>query len=229
MNPAEFDAATQLRTATRRAKSDVANKMVSMFLHLLSRRFCEAWRLRIEDSDYVNAVRQYFGADCVYCRTALAQVNVAVEHPDGMNRLRVGLHVPGNVVLACRRCNNEKRRDDSLGVLRLASTGWESFLSHTGNECEPTCATCAYWKLRWPDTATRVAELQVSISRLREFRSRFPQFERVLPSLRARLPSRLAELYEECQSFAETRIATLVKEFVDDADLWSSGETSTPP
>ncbi len=221
MTAANFDPYIQLRTATRRAKSDVANKLVSMFLHLLSRRFCETWKLRIEESEYVETVRTHFGSACVYCRTPLTQLNVAVEHPDGMNRLRAGLHVPGNVVLSCRRCNNEKRRDDSLRVLTLANTGWESFLSHDGQSCGTRCATCTYWKSVWPNDQQRFAELQMSIGRLRKFRSSFHHFQRVLPLLQRRLPQRLAGLYEECQSFAETRIAELVREFVDDAELFA--------
>lgn len=59
-----------------------------------------------------------------------------------MNRCRAGLHVAGNVLVACRRCNNEKRRDDSLAKLVLANSGWESFLSHDGGRCPSSCLTC---------------------------------------------------------------------------------------
>ena len=52
----QFDPGWQLRTATRRAKSDVANKLVSMFLHMLSRKLCEAWQLKIEDESYLAKV-----------------------------------------------------------------------------------------------------------------------------------------------------------------------------
>jgi hypothetical protein len=42
------DPVSQLRTATRRAKSDVANKIVSMFLHELSRRLSHHSRFRVD-------------------------------------------------------------------------------------------------------------------------------------------------------------------------------------
>ncbi len=37
------DPTAQLRSATRRAQSDVANKLVSMFLHELSRTISQDW------------------------------------------------------------------------------------------------------------------------------------------------------------------------------------------
>jgi len=54
------DPTSQLRSATRRAKSDVANKIVSMFLHELSRRIAENWRVRIGDEEYEKVVRKWF-------------------------------------------------------------------------------------------------------------------------------------------------------------------------
>ena len=143
MEPEEFDPGWQLKTATRRAKSDVANKLVSMFLHSLSRKLCEGWQSKIEDENYLQQVKEFFSDRCPYCRIVLTKANAIVEHPDGMNRLRAGLHVPGNVLLACKRCNSEKRRDDSLRALVLAQSGWESFLSHDGTRCDAACRTCA--------------------------------------------------------------------------------------
>jgi hypothetical protein len=93
----DFDPSSRLKSATKRAKSDVANKLVSMFLHLLSQKLCEAWQLKISDKAYLDNVRRAFSDCCPYCSTALNRTNVIVEHPDGMNRLRAGLHVPGNV------------------------------------------------------------------------------------------------------------------------------------
>lgn len=120
-----FDTAAYLRRATGRAKSDVANKLVSMFLHDVSRKLCGSLNLSVADARYATAVAETFGTNCCYCATSLEVDRASVEHLDGMNRFRVGLHVPGNVVVACTRCNREKRRDDSILQLRLASTGWE--------------------------------------------------------------------------------------------------------
>ena len=108
-----------------------------MFLHELSRRIGQSWHITVDGEDYEKLVRERFNNRCPYCSCDLANTVPVIEHLDGINRYRVGLHVPGNVLVACRRCNNEKRRDDSLMVLSLAKSGWESFLSHDGSRCPP--------------------------------------------------------------------------------------------
>src|SRR5690349_24940383 len=108
------DAAAQIRSATRRAKSDVANKLISMFLHELSRIVAEDWRTKVGSEEYGRLVRESFDNRCPYCLRVLITSESVIEHLDGMNRYRAGLHVPGNVLVACRKCNNEKRREDSL-------------------------------------------------------------------------------------------------------------------
>ncbi len=174
------DPTSQLRSATRRAKSDVANKLVSMFLHELSRRISQTWQMAADGEEY---------------------------------EYRVGLHVPGTVLVACRRCNNEKRRDDSLLVLSLAKSGWESFLSHDGSRCSPTCRTCLYWKGIWEDEADRRVRLSENLQRLRLFRSSFLEFEQILPSLIDTMPALLTKLYADCQAFAETEMGSLLDRF----------------
>ena len=118
------DPTSQLRSATRRAKSDVANKLVSMFLHELSRSISQDWPHKVDHEEYGKLVRERFNNQCPYCCSDLANTACVIEHLDGMNRCRAGLHVAGNVLVACRRCNNEKRRDDSLPSLSLADSGW---------------------------------------------------------------------------------------------------------
>jgi hypothetical protein len=66
------DATSQLRSATRRAKSDVANKLVSMFLHELSRKIAEKWKLRVDGEEYEQIVRREFDNRCPYCLCVLA-------------------------------------------------------------------------------------------------------------------------------------------------------------
>ncbi len=190
-----------------------------MFLHLLSQKLCEAWQLKISDKTYLDNVRSVFSDCCPYCSTPLSRSNVIVEHPDGMNRLRAGLHVPGNVLLACRRCNGEKRRDDSLANLVLASSGWESFLSHDGRRCAASCLTCTYWRSVWPKDEERQTRLESTADRIRSFRSEYPQFQRTHPYLQKRLPSSLAILYTDCQDFAGTRISSLMDEFLTEFPL----------
>ena len=94
------DPTSQLRSATRRAKSDVANKLVSMFLHELSRKIGEDWPIRVESEKYEELVRKWFSNRCPYCSRDLADAVPVIEHLDGMNRYRAGLHTPGNVLIA---------------------------------------------------------------------------------------------------------------------------------
>jgi hypothetical protein len=133
-----FQTAAYLRKATGRAKSDVANKLVSMFLHEVSRKVTAKIGFNVADEKYVHAVETEFGGHCCYCGRLLESDRAAVEHPDGMNRFRAGLHIPGNVIVSCKKCNNEKRRDDQLHELTLAlkqaSRGrqrgqWDNFLN----------------------------------------------------------------------------------------------------
>lgn len=207
------DASTQLRTATRRAKSDVANKLVSMFLHELSRRVSSDWEMKVDGEAYETAVRETFQNRCPYCLRELSAADSVIEHLDGMNRYRAGLHVPGNVLVACKKCNSEKRRDDSLLALSLARTGWESFLSHDGTRCNAPCQTCVYWQGVWQDERVRQQTMAENLNRIRLFRSRFEEFQAVIPVLIEAVPVALAKLYSDCQQFAETEIKTLLQKF----------------
>jgi hypothetical protein len=207
------DPTFQLRSATRRAKSDVANKLVSMFLHELSRRIGQKWAIKVDGEKYEELARKAFNNGCPYCSRDLADTSTVIEHLDGMNRLRAGLHVPGNVLVACKRCNSEKRRDDSLKVLSLATTGWESFLSHDSTRCPQPCLTCAYWRSVWQDETERRARLAENIERIRSFRRTFFEFQQILPFIAETLPPLLTKLYTDCQSFAETEIKSLVERF----------------
>lgn len=207
------DPTSQLRSATRRAKSDVANKLISMFLHELSRRISEKWSIRVDGEEYAELVRKWFNNRCPYCSCNLADTVSIIEHLDGMNRYRVGLHAPGNVLVACRKCNSEKRRDDSSRVLSLAQSGWESFLSHDGTRCGTHCPTCQYWRGVWAGDRERRARLSENLKTIRAFRAAFLEFQQVLPSLTERLPVLLTKLYSDCQTFAETEIKSLLESF----------------
>jgi len=205
------DPVFKLRSATRRAKSDVANKLISMFLHELSRKISQDWPIKVDGEEYEKLVRERFNNTCPYCCCDLMITESVIEHLDGMNRYRVGLHVPGNVLVACRRCNSEKRRDDSLGILSLSESGWESFLSHDGTRCAAPCRTCRYWESIWSDATERKLQLTQNLQRIRAFRSIFPEFQRVLPVLMATHPDLLRKLYSDCQAFAEMEIKSLLE------------------
>ena len=205
------DPVFKLRSATRRAKSDVANKLISMFLHELSRKISQNWLVKVDGEEYEKLVRERFNNRCPYCSCELTNTESIIEHLDGMNRYRVGLHVPGNVLVACRRCNSEKRRDDSLRVLSLAASGWESFLSHDGTHCTAECRTCRYWESIWNDPMDRKLRLSENLQRIRSFRSGFPEFEGLVASLVETHPALLSKLYSDCQTFAEMEIKSLLE------------------
>lgn len=205
------DPTSQLRSATRRAKSDVANKIVSMCLHELSRKLAESWKYTIGGEAYEELVRERFDNRCPYCSRPLADGQSIIEHLDGMNRYRAGLHVPGNVLVACKRCNSEKRRDDSARILSLAESGWESFLSHDGTRCAASCLTCRYWSSIWADNVERSVRLTENAERIRSFRAAFPELEQILPTVRHTLPALLTKLYSDCQAFAAKEIQMLLE------------------
>lgn len=204
------DAASQLRSATRRAKSDVANKLVSMFLHELSRRVSQTWQIKVDSEEYARLVRSRFKNECPYCSRDLTSTAGVIEHLDGLNRYRAGLHVPGNVLVACRECNSEKRRDDSLKSLSLARFGWESFLSHDGTRCPESCVICGYWMRMWEEKTERQRRLTENLARIRQFRGEFSEFQQVLPLMDA-LPELLTRVYADCQAFAEGEIKSLLE------------------
>ncbi len=185
-----------------------------MFLHELSRTASRHWAMKVESEAYAENVRLTFENRCPYCNTDLLNNAAVVEHLDGMNRSRVGLHVPGNVLVACRRCNNEKRRDDSIKELTLAPSGWESFLSHDGR-CGLNCRTCAYWVSIWPIDAYRRANLEENAKKIKLFRSQFMEFECLRMTISEALPELVGKLYFDCQNFAENEIKVLLQVFMD--------------
>ena len=184
-----------------------------MFLHELSRKISQDWKVRIDSEEYTRLVRSRFDNRCPYCSCDLTIAVPVIEHLDGMNRYRAGLHVPGNVLVACKKCNSEKRRDDSLRLLSIAKFGWESFLSHDGTRCPASCLTCRYWRGMWVDDAERLQRLSENLERIRSFRSTFPEFEQLLPSLMEKLPELLMKVYSDCQTFAEREIKSLLERF----------------
>jgi hypothetical protein len=201
-----FPTSAYLRKATSRAKSDVANKLVSMFLHGLSRKIAASIGLSVTDAIYTNAVEAQFGSNCCYCFRSLEIDRAAVEHLDGMNRFRLGLHIPGNVVISCKRCNGEKRRDDQLHHLTLAETGWQSFLAHDFTRCESNCKTCSYWAGVWPAGDERAGKMALARQELATFRAGYPESVAWAEKTKLHLKPVVDTLYRDCQEFATARI-----------------------
>jgi hypothetical protein len=102
------DPISKLRTATRRAKSDVANKLVSMCLHEMSRRISQNWTFKVDGEEYEKLVRERFNNQCPYCSRDLTISESVIEHLDGMNRYRAGLHVPGQRVGGMQKMQQRK-------------------------------------------------------------------------------------------------------------------------
>ncbi len=122
------------------------------------------------------------------------------------------------ILLACKRCNGEKRRHDSLRILSLAPSGWESFLSHDGTRCSTPCRTCLYWETIWTDGRERALRLRENLERVRSFRAMFLEFQKALPSFMETQPALLTKLYIDCQSFAEREINSLLTDFDSASD-----------
>ena len=223
-----FDSSKALQRATGRAKSDVANKLVSMFLHEVSRKACNAGGLSVSDVSYRDKVVKSFGHNCVYCDQVLEPDRVAVEHLEGMNRFRAGLHIPGNVAMACRRCNTEKRRDDQNPVLSLAQSGWESFLSHDGTLCARECKTCAYWFAHFQDIETRAQMMRTARDKILYFQHPFRRFTEWSTNARPAIQKNVERLYRDCQNFATGEIEKLTSELNFDfeklADNYPTGK-----
>lgn len=167
--------------------------------------------MSVSDPRYSEAVIAAFGQCCLYCRTELrSDVVPVVEHLNGMNRFSVGLHMPGNVAIACKTCNNKKRNDDQK--LLLAENGWESFLSHDGTRCLSSCKTCAYWEHIWPDSVMRSKSLASERERVLRFQEPYHQFIQWSSNARGLLRQKIETLYRDCQRFATDEIGKLATE-----------------
>jgi hypothetical protein len=183
-----------------------------MFLHDLSRKICASLELSITDPRYAEAVEAAFGSNCCYCYRPLEKDRTSVEHLEGMNRFRLGLHIPGNVLLACKRCNGEKRRDDQLHQLTLGECGWESFLSHDSTRCGVACNTCRYWSVVWPDATERAEGMKNARHKIATFRGQYPTSLQWSRGARAFLRQTVDSLYRGCQEFAISQIRKTVDE-----------------
>ena len=60
------------------------------------------------------------------------------------------------------------------------------------------------------------------MQRIAQFRELYPEFGRVLPYLKQHLPHYLAILYKDCQTFADSRIESLMKEFLEKVPIMNA-------
>ena len=198
------DPCSQLRSATRRAKSDVANKLVSMFLHELSRRVSQAWPIRVDGEEYEKLVRERFGSRCPYCVCDLASTVSVIEHLDGMNRYR---GVSTSREMCWLPVDGVMARSE--GTIRAGSYRvgcWD------GRPFYPTMERVAA-----PASHAATGRMSGRMRRSERLASRrtwkgsflprsLPELERASQNLARALPQLLAKLYADCQVFAETEI-----------------------
>ncbi len=201
----DFDPIVRLRRRNQRQKSDVAQKLIAMCLHEVSASLVrERPYLRVETPDYEASVRRTFGTGCAFCSEPLAN-DLHVEHLDAMNRVRAGLHIAGNVVLSCKRCNWAKRNDDQGRTALAGDDGWEHFLRHSGVECPAACTTCAYWAGRYAHPSERQAALAARLGQVVAFRAQYH-----LTSIRTaslEMVKELERVYRHWQEEAEVSTA----------------------
>jgi hypothetical protein len=199
-----------LTRCNRRQKSDVAQKLVSMCLHELSAALVrERPDLRVETAGYIEVVRTVFGESCAFCARPLGK-RTHVEHLDAMNRVRAGLHVAGNVVLACEGCNNAKRNDDQRDTGVKGRSGWDSFLLHDGSLCPPACPTCGYWASVMPSAGERRRFLASRLELIRGFRARYQADDRLQCS--GQIAEWLEAIYRKWQGTAAEEARKLAAE-----------------
>jgi HNH endonuclease len=87
-----------------RSYADVPNRVVRLFLQEAGRHYDLNRDLRPFRS-MTDALKDRFDGRCAYCG---AQVALVAEHLVPMNRKSVGLHAWGNIVPACKPCNDIK-------------------------------------------------------------------------------------------------------------------------
>lgn len=192
------DPFAHLRRRNQRQKSDVAQKLVAMCLHDLSSKLVKEWpSLKVETSEYSRSVQEAFGDACAFCDSKLAS-DTHVEHLVAMNRARCGLHIAGNVVLSCKRCNNAKRRDDQALTRTSGAGGWDNFLEHNGSCGPQPCSTCTYWETRLPSPTARRDHLGARFAKIHAFRQGFRDID-TRPLAKA-----LEAVYRRWQDEAET-------------------------
>ncbi|MCH7226148.1 HNH endonuclease [Haloferula sp. A504] len=180
-----------------------------MFLHTLSKKVCAEFGLTVGDQAYTEHVSSVFKDKCIYCQDLLEKDKLAVEHLDGMNRMRAGLHIPGNVAVSCRKCNSEKRRDDQAKDLIHPGSGWMSFLSHDETRCKTTCKTCAFWAGKFPESQSRVEYLFMIRTRISGFRDRYKSVISWNMENKDVIRNQSEKLYRLCQEFATKEIKDL--------------------
>jgi HNH endonuclease len=96
-----------------RAKSDIANMAIRIFLQEMGRAYDEERQLPPYNSkQHFPTVRQFFEERCCYCGMDFASTAAHQDHLIPVNKTDLGLHAWGNIVPACQECNAKKHGSD---------------------------------------------------------------------------------------------------------------------
>lgn len=136
-----------------RSYSDVPNRVVRLFLQEAGREY--DLNRGFQPFRRMNAtLRDRFAGACAYCGGT--EASLVAEHIVPMNRVSVGLHAWGNIVPACKACNDIK-----------SGHSWEAHAQLDEKRREAIRAYVAEHRYA-PD----VAELRVVLEKLYELTDR---------------------------------------------------------
>ena len=91
----------------RKSYADVPNRIVRLFLQEAGRQYDKNRGLK-PYSSLTDELKARFNYSCAYCGSP-PPVELVEEHLVPINRTSAGLHSWGNIVPACKECNQKKR------------------------------------------------------------------------------------------------------------------------
>lgn len=96
-----------------RAKSDIANMAIRIFLQDMGRAYDEERNLPpYNRRKHFPAIRTFFEERCCYCGASFDRTAAHQDHLVPVNKTDLGLHAWGNIVPACQECNTRKHGSD---------------------------------------------------------------------------------------------------------------------
>jgi hypothetical protein len=93
-----------------RARSDISNTAIRIFLQEVGKNYDEARGLEPfgQKKAQKQELLEAFNHSCCYCGKRIDIRTISLDHLIPMNKDHLGLHAWGNVVPCCQSCNNEK-------------------------------------------------------------------------------------------------------------------------
>jgi hypothetical protein len=94
----------------RKTQSDISNSAIRIFLQSVGelhdkKRGQEPFKKTLTQR---KKLLQEFGGCCCYCGCTISEKSMTDDHVVPINKQYLGLHCWGNIVPACKDCNNEK-------------------------------------------------------------------------------------------------------------------------